>query len=220
MFKPIFSFVVIIFSVGFAFFYGRQEWNLVQEHRSNIVSLDETLQKSETIKKLIAETGENLKGVPKENLGRFAVFLPETIDDIRFANNIQHIGYSNSVVLENIKVDSGDKSQKESLGAKNALGVNVASAPSFSRTAGGSSANVSGALSSDKKYKTTKASFSMTTSYSSFLNFLDNLEKSLGLINITSLSFSQASQGTSGTSKKVGPLLYQFTVEIETYSLQ
>ena len=195
MIRPIFSVIVLAFSLIFVFVYGMEKWTLVQEHLTNLVTLDETLKKSEHIKKLIAETGENLKAVPKENLDRFAVFLPEKIDDIRLANTIQHIGYSNNLLLEGIKVEK-----------------------SATSSAAGDTASKSSV--SDKKYKATKVTFALSASYDAFLLFLDDLEKSLGLINVTSLSFTSIGDGGSTTSKKVGPPLYHFVVGMETYSLQ
>ena len=198
MIKPILSFVVLILSVIFAFLYVKPEWDLVQEHRGNIVTLDETLQKSSTIEQLINETGQSLKNVPEENLSRFATFLPQTIDDIRLANNIQHLGYTDNVVLENIKVTKeGGVSETTTTTGRGAQDV----------------------LSSNKKYNTTKVSFSLTAPYGVFLVFLNDLETSLGLIDVTSLSFA-LEPNTTGGIITTGPPLYRYTIEAVTYSLQ
>ena len=74
-----------------------------------------------------------------------------------------------------------------------------------------------------KKYVTTKASFSLTTTYEKFLILLSDLERSLGIINITGLSFQEhkESLGTRDIrNTQKGTLLYKYTVEIETYSLK
>ena len=223
MIKPILSFIVLILSLLFAFFYVMSEFGMVQAHQENLVTLDDTIQKGEMVKKLIADTGESLKAVDADNLARFDVFLPQTIDSLRFANNLQHIGYAKGIVLENIMVDQGAKNTPSvSATTKNTLGNNVVNTFSLERATKSKSeaTNIPGGVSGDKKYKTTKATFSLTASYGAFLIFLGDLEKSLGLINITALSFVPTKDASVNGKKGNGLPLYQYTVEVETYSLQ
>ena len=121
----------------------------------------------------------------------------------------------NGIVLENISIKKDEKttdsSQRESV--KTNL-LSLSAFPFFS-----TSVSIMGVSGFEKKYITTKASFSFISTYGQALLFLDSLEKSLGLINITALSFSPQEQ-KSGVKMGVGTAYYQYKLEIETYSLR
>ncbi len=233
MTKPIISFIVLILSLGFAFFFVKPEFDVVMKNRAGIVTLDKTLQKSEEIKRLIKDTSENLSGIDKDILSRFAVFLPEVIDDVRFANNLQNIGYLNGIILEDINVirDTSTVSEDSAL-TKSTLGVILSRTISVDSSVESKKINTAVGGTLAKKYKTTKANFSLTSSYSTFLLFLDDLEKSLSLVNITSLSFTPVKEVSVSRQndlrdtilrdrkKDTGAILYRYIVDIETYSLK
>jgi hypothetical protein len=205
MIKPILSLIILAFSVGFGFFYAKPKYDEVQSTRADLQQLIQTAQSASEIKDIITETGRSLSAVDAEDMVRFDVFLPEKLDSIRFANNLQHIGAADGLTLLNIKVEQEGKIEKATLG----------------RTAGVGTPVAKGGAETEKKYGATKASFAFVATYSGFLLFLDDLEKSLGLINITSLAFKELSASVDEkVAKKDLPPLYQFNIEIETYSLK
>lgn len=211
MTKPIISFIVLILSIGFTFFYVVPAYNLNKERRGNIESLSNILSTSGEIKKLINETKTNLSSIEPDGLSRFEVFLPVTIDPIRFANNIQNIGRRNRIVLSDIKVE-GPANSSQNNGASSAPGVAQGAYTMNPATPGEVSS---------KKYATTKASFTFTATYEMFLLFLNSLEKSLGVIDLTSLSFSVLPNDASlKTLRAPASPIYQYTMAIETYSLK
>jgi len=225
MIKPILSLVVIILSLGFGIFYGKPQYDRVQEKRANLVSLADTSKSIQAIETIIAETGKSLSEVGAEDVTRFNVFLPETIDSVRLANNLQHVGTADNVVFLDIKVEEDKKKLKtkdiQPVSAMSTLS-NVLSLDRSGTQVGTTPANPSGAAASNKKYATTKASFSFIATYTDFSKFLKDIERSLGLINITSLSFQEFEGGTvtDGSPAKSSVTFYKFAVEFETYSLK
>lgn len=221
MFKPIISLAVIIFSLGFGVFYVKPAYDRVQEKRANIVTLDKTFKTTDTIQDLIDQTAESLRVVDPDALTRFNVFLPETIDEIRLANNLQSLGEKNGLVLNDIKVTEKEKSQKKeapkSGGATGALSrtLSVGQAGPVGQQGAGATTGET----AESKFKATKAGFTVVATYDGFRLFLDDLEKSLGVINITSLAFREFGGGEDSALPKGASSLYDFTVEIETYSL-
>lgn len=207
MTKPFFSFIIIVISFGFAFFYVRPEYSLVGERRADLDTLMVTSKSSNMIKTLINETEKNLNSVNSVDLARFDIFLPEVIDPIRFANNLQHIGITNGLVLENIKVEEPARNTQDS------AGLSAGNQPSPITQPQGAVL--------EKKYATTKTNFTFTATYEKFHIFLNDIEKSLGLINITTLSFQPVVETPDPKKiKSVGLQIYQFTVAVETYSLK
>ena len=228
MLKPIFSFIVIVISAIFTFLYVIPEYSRVQERRGDLAKLIEISKNAGEIETLISQTEETLKSVDLTRVARFAVFLPETPDPIRLANNLQRLGLANGIVLQNIKVEEPVISTQKSV-RSNGGGVLQTAASIFSAgsntgqregTTEGGSANI---VPEDKKYATTKASFTFTATHEAFSKFLFDTEKSLGLINITALSFVPVPVTSvvvdTKKNKQEAPLLYQYAVAVETYSL-
>ncbi|OIP65286.1 MAG: hypothetical protein COV32_02585 [Candidatus Yonathbacteria bacterium CG10_big_fil_rev_8_21_14_0_10_43_136] len=227
MTKPIISFVILILSIVFAFLYVLPAYNLNAKLRGDIESLTSVLGQSKEIKMLIDETKTKLGGIEKSGMDRFDVFLPETIDPIRFANNMQYIGRKNKIILSDIKVEepvNGVVSAGASSGVTALQGlVNVMSLGSKIDKAQGSLAQqiTQSGTPTVGKYAATKASFSFMTTFETFQAFLDDMEKSLGVIDVVSLSFSPTAVDTSASAPRA-PLFptYQYSMTIETYSLK
>lgn len=227
MTKPIISFVILILSIGFAFFYVVPAYNLNKERRGDILSLSKILSASGEIETLIGKTKDNLSRIEPAPLSRFEVFLPEIIDPIRFANNIQYIGRKNKIILSDIKVEgpaNGISNNGASTGASKGLLNKVSLGGQINQAEGAYTMNKTtegGAVVSSNKFAVTKASFTFTATYEAFQLLLDDLEKSLGVIDLTSLSFTQAPEDASTKKLKTPPPpTYQYTMAIETYSLK
>lgn len=227
MIKPIISFVVLILSIAFGFFYVVPAYNLNVERRGDIESLAQTLKSSEKIKTLISETKSSLGNINTDDLSRFEVFLPERIDTIRLANNVQYIGRKNRIILSDIKVEGAANVAKNG-SASNGASVTEGLVSTFSvgaqvdKAEGTNIKKPTDSATVDKKYATTKISFTFGSSYETFQLFLNDLEKSLGLFDITSLSFTpddKASVGGVSKGANSSPT-YQYTMTLVTYSLK
>jgi len=232
MSKSIISLIVVLITLGFSILYVKPEYDLMQTHRSDLAKLNDIFNNADRIKGLISQTKQTLDGVGTAERARFEIFLPSTSDPIRLANNLQHIGYKNGIVLENIKVEetsasSGQKSATATVGGLVQGAINVftpgrkgdASGPASDKVninEGGTAGNTP-----DKKYVATRASFSFTSTLESFGLLLNDLEKSLRLMSIIKLSFNPTAEaGATQASKTVGPPAYQFSVTVEVYSLR
>lgn len=226
MTKLIISFIVLVLSTTFAFLYVLPAYDLSMERRADIETLSKNLSTSDEIIKLIADTKKNLNSIESGNMARFEVFLPEEVDPIRFANNIQNIGTERMVNMTNIKVDiPGQDTQQNSTSQTSDLTqsiVNQLSLEEKLNQADGINTQVYGvAAEAEKKYATTKATLTFETSYEKFQLFLNDLETSLGLMDVTELSFVLLSE--TDEAKKVEAQSspnYQFLMTVETYSLK
>ncbi len=220
MLKPIFSLIVIILSVGFAIFSVKPLYGRVQERRDNLVTLTKVFKDADRIKELISETEKTLNSIDPTDSADFEVFLPEASDPIRLANNLQRRGLANGIVLENINVESlvSDSQKNAGLNMGGVLqGVtNIFAFDEKAQKEAGETADAG-----EKKYATTKTNFAFVATDEAFRNFLDDTEQSLGLINVTSLSFVPIQVATdSKKAKQEAPTIYQYTIAIETYSLK
>ena len=114
-----------------------------------------------------------------DSLANLVKLLPDNIDNIKLVIGLNQIAQSRNLSLKNIKLDTNIKTNP------NKLGVDTS------------------------KYGTVGLSFSVSSSYSNFYNFLTDLEKSLRLIEITDLSVVGNDTG-----------VYDFSIGIKTYWLK
>ncbi|MDD5152745.1 MAG: hypothetical protein PHS95_01955 [Candidatus Pacebacteria bacterium] len=221
--KLILSLVIFILSIVIGFVYVRPEYYAVAQNKAKLVELTTALKNKESIKEITGQINEALGSIDSADKNSLDVFLPETLDQIRFANNLQHIGKQSGLDLLDIKVEEKKKPSTSvsapSAPSGNAIEQSVQGAQktfSLDQTVSEERQDVSLVVApASKSYVTTKASFSVIASYTEFLIFLSDLEKSLGLINITSLKFKEYQE-----SKNPEFPSYQFFFEIETYSLK
>jgi len=114
-----------------------------------------------------------------DNLSRLQKFLPDNVDNIKLTIDINQIANNHNLTLKNVKLDTGVKVDPNKIGADTS------------------------------KYGTVGLSFSVSSSYDNFLPFLADLEKSLRLVEITSLSVTGNDTG-----------IYDFSVGLKTYWLK
>ncbi|MBI5400695.1 MAG: hypothetical protein HZB12_01075 [Candidatus Yonathbacteria bacterium] len=239
--KLFISFTIIVLSVGFAYFYVKPLYDSTMKRRADFMMLTNIFNNAGEIDALISETAETLAVVDPIKRARFAKFLPESIDSLRFANDLQHIGAKNGIVLENIRffeehvAGMNDSKDTGGVGGVKQNVVNVftigrkeelklAAEEKASTAAASTQASfviTSTVAASNKKYSTTKANFTFETTREKFHSFLFDIEDSLGLINVSALSFVPVPESPEDIkSKVVMPPAYRYTISIETYSLK
>lgn len=217
MIKNIFSFAILIFSVAFLLLYVKPLYGSTEKRKTDIGLLNETLEKANSVKRVINETGVILNDISSFERMRFNTFLPSTIDEIRFVNNIVGITRARSVVAEDIKIEKGDKGTSQDGASKDSLKVGLQKVFSLEKdNSGDVTPTTSGTV--EGGYVATTASFSFIASYQTMLLLLDDIEKSLGLINVTSLSFKEYTG--DGVSAQNSVPRYQVNIKLETYSIK
>ncbi len=219
MWKPIASLIIILTTIIFSVTVVTPEYQQAKELRENIATLDGVSSNIETSKALLKETELELENIPQDGDARFSLLIPEEVDHLRFANMLKSMAVSRGIVLRDIKVSKsqeaslfggGDKKDQSGLleNIKNTFSLDPAS-----RTGG---LQATAPKLKNRSYTTTEGQLSFTATYQGFLSFLSDVEKSLILMNVTELSFSPRKEG----SKKSTVPLYDYQMQIETYSIQ
>lgn len=113
------------------------------------------------------------------DLEKLNKLLPDNVDNIKLVIDMNQIAKDHGLTLKNVKLDTAVKANPDKLGADN------------------------------NKYGTVGLSFSVSSSYENFQNFLADLEKSLRLVEITELSVTGNDTG-----------IYEFSVGLKTYWLK
>jgi len=118
--------------------------------------------------------------MPKNDVERINKVLPNNVDTVRLATDFDSIASKYGISIKNI----------QSIESKNS--------------------NSSTIIQSDgKAYNAVDVNFSFVASYDNFRNFMQDIEKSLRIIDIESVSFDQGDSGLS-----------EYRVSIKTYWLK
>ncbi len=180
--------ILIIISIGAFFGYIDPNYrgeNLSNGNRSiqNLQAEDDEYQKALNDAQAIRERRQSLmdkKGAMSlTDLEKLEKLLPDNIDNIKLVIDIKNIAEKHNLTLKNIKLDTAVKSDSGQLGQDNS------------------------------KYGTVGLSFSVTSSYDNFQNFLTDLEKSSRLVDIVDLSVTGNDTG-----------IYDFSIGLRTYWLK
>ena len=202
MINPFFSLIIIVLSVFIALFYVVPLYGEVRAQQADLQVLKKTLQDTNEINGVIDETAKTMSTIDPGVMKRLDVFMPPTLDAVRFVNSIHEVGTKNHLALNNIKIE--DKKGETPIGTEVVKRTPIVSGDQ--------------SLSRKDLYSTTKISFDVIATYAEFQLLIDELEKNLGLVNIKSLVFEETKE--SDKLHKKGAAVYLFKVEFETYSLK
>lgn len=123
-------------------------------------------------------------------------FVPKSVDNIRLIIDLNNVALRYGFALKGIKANASSKTSNESFAPP--MNPGAISAPSMNR-------NVISAPVLD----TVTVSFGVTAPYQQFISFLQDLEASLRILDISSLSVIANDSG-----------VYEWKVELKTYWLR
>lgn len=128
-------------------------------------------------------------------LDRLNKLLPDNPDNIKMIIEIENIATPYGMILKNVKFDAPKKTADEN-------GFVTGSADEIAAAS--------------KDYGIFNLEFSTTGTYQNFQNFLKDLEKSLRIIDVSSISFSSVDSATANGLSDV----YKYDFKIKTYWLK
>lgn len=186
MFKTFLSVIYLLTSVAIFFVWSKPFYNDkdtgIQALKSTLAGFNEQLNNSSEVKGLRDKLIEDLNSISEEDMSRLNAMLPSKADQIGFVLELEKLGVKNTVSLKDIVME-----EKRDEKTENAGGARKKSKTVQNFTAIPISVRVSG-------------------SYVSLMHFLDDLEKSLRLVEIKGLDFTATDSG-----------VYEFSLKLEIY---
>ncbi|MDB5266953.1 MAG: hypothetical protein JWN89_768 [Parcubacteria group bacterium] len=174
--------VLILIAGGLFYTFINPQYTKVKGLRDEANKYDEILSNVSTL----TETRDSLlmkyRSMPKVELERLSKVLPDNVDTVKLAMDFDTIAAKYGISIKSIQTGE----------VKNDTGSNI-----VQPTAG-------------KPYETVGVTFSFVSSYENFRKFMHDIEQSLRLIDVKSVSFE--TRGDGG--------LYEYKVSIQTYWLK
>ena len=165
MFKFSIPILLIAAAIGLFYTYIDPTYKDIQMLKEREQKYDEALTKSRELQAISAQLLSKYNAFSSEDITRLNKLLPDNVDNVRLALDIDGIAARYNMRIKNISISG--VTQQASTGA-------VGSQQSL--------------------YESTILIFSVATTYENLLRFLKDLEKSLRIVDVTQLSFS-ASEG-------------------------
>lgn len=155
--------LLVAASIGLFMLYTDPAYQEVKALQAQVAAYDEALDKSQELKKTRDQLISRRNTFPAEGLQKLEKILPDNVDNIRLIIDINAIAARHSLAIKEIE-----------------LGEVSDSAEGRSELAVGASGSAIGSVT---------LGFTIAASYESFLAFLQDLEHSLRVVDIESISF-------------------------------
>jgi Tfp pilus assembly protein PilO len=182
--KAITAIIIVAVSIGMYFMYispSIADIRMLTEKNTEYIS---TLSKSKELKDKRDTLLTSYAAISPADLDRLGKIIPNTFDPVAFAKDMNGMASSNGLVLKNMKISTAPKLDSSSQGV-----VLTAPVPDA--------------------YKTIFVTFTVVGTYEQFVQYLKNMEMSIQLTDIISISV-----------KSSDTPIYEYTVDLSTYSLQ
>lgn len=167
--------------VGF-FMYTKPLYTEASANNAQLEKVTDALKKAKQLSDIRNRLGEKYKAISPIDLDRVKKMLPDGVENIGLIIELNNIANSKGVELLNPSI--------------------AGAGPTTSTTGSGTNTQKFGSIS---------MSFSVTTTYDKFIDFLQELENSLRLVDVTNLSFSSPDERTG---------ISTFNVTLQTYWLK
>lgn len=191
--KFIFPSILIAIALGVFLSFVNPTYQEIKTLKASSAVYDNALTNSQRLQEQRDTLSSKYRTLPIENLEKLSKLLPDNVDNIRLIIDIQQMAQTYGMSISSIKFDSTATVNAPAAGNQMAA------------------ANAGDIRDAQKDYGTFNLEFSTTGSYDNFLKFLKDLETSLRITDIQSISFN------SDQDTKTG---YTYVVKLKTYWLK
>ena len=193
--KFFFALAALVIAGGLFFFYTKPAYDGVQSVRAEIGEYDAALDKAAELQKLKQTLLSRYNAFNTGDLDRLHKLLPDHVDNVRLILDLDSLASHYGLALQNVDVSSSEAVAAKSQTAIGAIGAG------------------------NQKYDSLTLKFSTTGTYGNFVQFLADLESSLRIVDLASLSIASAGGESVRTTGGVEPL-YTYTIALRTYWLK
>lgn len=184
LFRYIFPTVLVAIAIILFFSYVQPTYHDVQAMRVEKARLDAALAKADEVSKAREDLSKRYGAITKENKDNLLKMLPNNVDNIPLILDIQGVAKKYGMIPQDIKYDVPRQTSQQNV-----------------------------AVQGQKEYGTFDLEFSVVSTYPNFTKFLNEIEQSLRIVDISSITFAY--------DKNAGAVqAYKFTLKVRTYWLK
>ncbi|MDP2648620.1 MAG: type 4a pilus biogenesis protein PilO [bacterium] len=193
--RILFALTGLVLAGGMFFFYTKPTYDALQATRDQIAQYNSALAKATELQQLKQTLLSRYNSFDPQDLARLQNMLPDSVDNIGLILDLDNLARRHGLALENVYTSTPS---------------NVSSASTPISAIGGSG----------KKYDSLTLKFSTNGTYDNFLKFLADLEASLRIVEITSLSLAAGDATQAASAGGASAPVYQYDITLRTYWLK
>lgn len=176
--------VLLAASVWGFFGFVTPRYEAVKALKDERIAYQAALDKARELDALRGQLVSKYNSVSAGDLARLSKLLPDSVDNVRLIININNVANRYGMVIKDIKIDQPAGTLGRSSSAPNAASGVIAGQPGGAVSPGPSNYSVL------PSFEFLNMSFSVSGPYGSFKGFLSDLERSLRVVDVTSISFT------------------------------
>jgi Tfp pilus assembly protein PilO len=194
MIRLIIGTVAMVAAGGIFFFYTQPAYDSMQTQQAKIDQYNQALTKAAELQTLKSSLLTRYNSFDPTSLDRLQKLLPDHVDNIALILDLDSIASRYGLGLQNVDISTSGAQTPTNQTAIGAIGNN------------------------SQQYDSLTLTFSTQGTYANFLQFLSDLESSLRIVDLATLSVSRApsSPGTSVSDSRI----YAYTITLRTYWLK
>lgn len=203
MTKSILSILFIGASIMVFVLYVRPTYDQIQTNRTQVVRFDEALSKTREIQELKSSLLSRYNLFAGNNLDRLQKMLPDHVDNVRLVLDMDGIASKYGIRIQNVAVQEAGRGRGEDENSGTVL---------------------NGGTTQNKPFQSLTLHFEVVSTYDEFVLLLRDLESSLRVVDLVSLSVrprpgERVAVGGNDDNLVLAAPLYTFGVSLRTYWL-
>jgi Tfp pilus assembly protein PilO len=175
------AFILILISVGMLYTFILPQYDKVKSLRTDQAEYQRILGSVSDLQAKRDELLVKYQNIPKQRVDELSKVLPDNVDTVNLAMNLDTIGSKYGISIKSIQTAKGEQNNSSTI---------VQGTPNTA-------------------YGSTGFTFSFISTYPNFRKFMKDIEQSLRITDIQSVSFMTTPNG-----------LYEYQVSIKTYWLK
>lgn len=193
MFKTIISIVAIAAAGAIFFMYTKPTYDAVKATTAQIAQYDAALTKAAELQQLKQTLLSKYNTFNPSDVERLNKLLPDHVDNVRLILDIDSLAGKHGMAIQNVVVSS-------------------------SQTAKSSQTAIGTVSASKHKYDSLTLKFTTQGTYADFRAFLEDMQKSLRIVDLTSLNITRTTDSATGPGGTAP--LYNYEIVLRTYWLK
>lgn len=190
MFKLIFSGIAFAVAIGIFFMYTQPTYDGTRAIQAEVDQYNQALNKAAELQQVKQALLSRYNAFNPEDLSRLQKLLPDHVDNVRLVLDLDRLAGTHGMALQSVVI-STPKSESNEDSAVNAIG------------------------SGRDKYDSLTLRFSTRASYPAFIAFLEDIESSLRIVDLVSLSLAPDT-----TTIFASEPMYRYDITLRTYWLK
>jgi len=185
--------IILIGLAAVAFFtYINPTYADVQTLKAQYAEYDQALSNARALKERMATLAGKSDQTNPADLTRLETMLPDSVNNVRLIRDLNQLGAPIGITINNVVFEVQDASN--------------AAVPS-----------PAAAADAKKDYGVFNITFSISGTYQNFVNFMSQLDKSLRLIDVSSIAFTATNSAQNATAAAG---VYRYDFKVKTYWLK